>query len=69
MKKIFLLLAVTSLFSCSSSKEEKKQINNINKEILYDDMFTEVSKMRVDSIQYIVVRTGSGGVAIIRHSK
>ena len=68
MKKIFLIAFITvAMIACSESKPKANQ--KTNQQSLSYESGVNVRKVRVDSIDYIVVTNYGSGVAIIRHSK
>ena len=61
MKKLITLFAVIALFGC----EDQKAIG-VEKNLIYDATFYQAFKLKVDSVEYIVVRS-TNGISIIKH--
>lgn len=61
MKKLITLFALIALFGCEAEKA-----NGVDRTLIYDTFFYQAFKLRVDSADYIVVRT-SEGISIIKH--
>jgi len=68
MKKIFLIAFIIIAMSACSEGESKLN-QKTNQQSLSYESGVNVRKVRVDSIDYIVVTNYGSGVAIIRHSK
>ena len=65
--KMFLIAFVAIAISACS---ESKSVTKVDKSVYHDGNGFRLKKIRVDSIDYVVVKDYmSGGVAIIRHSK
>lgn len=61
MKKLIALFAVIALFGCEDQKAE-----GVERTLVYDATFYQAFKLRVDSVDYIVVRS-TNGIGIIKH--
>jgi len=65
--KMFLITFIAIAMSACS---ESKSVTKVDKSIYYDDNGFTIRKIRVDSVDYVVVRDYmSGGVSITKHSK
>lgn len=64
---MFLIAFIAIAISACS---ESKSVTKVDKSVYYDDNSLTVRKIRVDSVDYVVVRDYmSGGVSITKHSK
>lgn len=63
-----LIIGAALLTSCGSveTKEDSKNLEQ-ERHHVYSSAFTDAYKVSVDSVDYIIVRSSSGGVAIIKH--
>jgi outer membrane lipoprotein SlyB len=68
MKRLFLMAFVAiGIVGCNESEIKTNQ--QTNQQSLSYESGVNVRKVRVDSIDYIVLTNYGSGVAIIRHSK
>ena len=68
MKQIAILIFVSIMvLSCSESKNNTTE--QIDSSIYYNKGGITVRKVKVDSIEYIIVKNFQHGISIIRHSK
>jgi hypothetical protein len=66
--KLFLIVFIAiAIIGCSES--ESQVIEKVDRSIYYHKDGVTVTKVKVDSIEYVVVKNFQSGIAIIRHSK
>jgi len=67
--KYITLLSVFLIIGCGSNKKDNKQIQSKSENTFYIPIsMLRVHKIKIDSIEYIIVKDiGSGGVAITKH--
>lgn len=61
MKKLITLFALIALFGCEAEKA-----NGVERTQVYNSALYEAFKLRVDSVDYIIVRT-TNGISITKH--
>jgi hypothetical protein len=69
--KYITLLSVFFIIGCSSNKKDNQELQQKSENTVYIPIsMLRVHKIKIDSIEYIIVKDfGSGGVAITKHSK
>lgn len=63
MKKLITFLSVLIFASCSSGNDQTKE-----RTIVYDGFLYDVSKIRIDSVDYLIARSPNG-ISIIKHGE
>jgi outer membrane lipoprotein SlyB len=69
MKTKMFLIAFVAIAMVACNEKEIRANKQANQQSLSYESGVNVRKVRVDSIDYIVVTNYGSGVAIIRHSK
>jgi len=63
MKKLITFLSVLIFTSCSNENDQTKE-----RTIVYEGFLYDISKIRVDSVDYLIAKSAQG-ISIIKHGE